>query len=371
MIKSKLLFSFLMVLNNTLLAQTKIDGAMSLSLKERSIVTISAYAAQGDMPKLQIALNDGLQVGLSISEVKETLVQLYAYAGFPRSLNALHNLMAVLEERKKKGITDIAGKEPSPYPAGKTMLQTGTENQTKLTGIKISGDVYEFAPAIDLFLKEHLFGGIFGRNILDWKTREIVTISVLASMDGVESQLRSHYGVGIHNGLTTDQLSEIVTIIETNVNKQRGIVARQVLQSVIDQKPYSASALSDEVIFLTGQKIDNDNFVGNAWLNQLIQGDSTNTIQIGNVTFEPGARTNWHLHPGGQILLITDGIGYYQEKGSSKRIIKKGDVIKCPPNVPHWHGASKDDGLIQIAITNTHKGATVWLEKVTEEEYNK
>ncbi|HEX7906402.1 MAG TPA: cupin domain-containing protein [Chitinophagaceae bacterium] len=126
-----------------------------------------------------------------------------------------------------------------------------------------------------------------------------------------------------------------------------------------------------DIIFLKGEKITNENFTGNAWLYQMIMPDTLNSTQVGSVTFERGARTNWHLHPAGQILLIIDGTGYYQEKGSSKRIIKKGEVIKCPANVPHWHGASKEDELIQIAITNTYKGATVWLEKVTEEEYDK
>jgi quercetin dioxygenase-like cupin family protein len=120
-----------------------------------------------------------------------------------------------------------------------------------------------------------------------------------------------------------------------------------------------------------GEKISNDNFTGNAWLHQMVLPDSLNPTAVGSVTFEPGARTKWHLHPGGQILLIIDGTAYYQEKGSAKRIIKKGEVVKCPPNIPHWHGAGKDDELIQIAITNTQKGATVWLETVTDEEYNK
>jgi alkylhydroperoxidase/carboxymuconolactone decarboxylase family protein YurZ/quercetin dioxygenase-like cupin family protein len=371
MIKDKIAFCLLLIITQPMFAQTKADTSISLNQKERGIVLISAFASQGNMPKLQVALNEGLNAELTVSEIKEMLVQLYAYAGFPRSLNALHNLVAVLEERKKKGINDAAGKQPSPYPADKTMLQTGTENQTKLTGNKIGGGIYEFAPAIDQFLKEHLFGAVFGRNNLDWKTRELVTISALAAMEGVTPQLRSHYGVGMHNGLSSAQLTELVTIIETNVNRQRGTVARQVLQSMIDQKPYNPARLADEVIFATGQKIDNDNFIGNAWLNQLIQSDSSNKIQVGSVTFEPGARTNWHLHPGGQILLITGGTGYYQEKGSAKRIIRKGDVVKCPPDLPHWHGASKDDELIQIAITNTHKGATIWLQPVTKEEYNK
>ncbi|MCU7550442.1 cupin domain-containing protein [Chitinophagaceae bacterium LB-8] len=125
-----------------------------------------------------------------------------------------------------------------------------------------------------------------------------------------------------------------------------------------------------DTIFPKGQKITNDNFFGTAWLQQLVVSDSTNFIQVGNVTFEPGARTKWHLHPGGQILLATGGVGYYQEKGSPKRLLRKGDVVKCPPNVPHWHGASSDTGFIQIAITDAAKGVTVWLQPVTDEEYH-
>lgn len=125
-----------------------------------------------------------------------------------------------------------------------------------------------------------------------------------------------------------------------------------------------------EQIFPKGEKITNNNFKGNAWLQNLVADDSVYTSAVGNVTFEPGARTNWHYHPGGQILLATSGVGYYQEKGSAKRFLRKGDVIKCPPNITHWHGASPDTGFIQIAITNRLKGLTVWLQPVTDDEYN-
>ncbi|HQV61023.1 MAG: carboxymuconolactone decarboxylase family protein [Chitinophagaceae bacterium] len=368
--KNKILLCVCMLIYSGMFAQTKTDSTILLSSKERSIVLISAYTAQGNMPKLQVALNDGLNEGLTISEIKEMLVQLYAYAGFPRSLNALNNLMAVLEERKKKSINDAAGREPSPYPARKTMLQAGTENQTKLIGIKIGGGVYEFAPAIDQFLKEHLFGAIFGRDNLDWKTREIITIAALAAMEGAEPQLRSHFGVGMYNGITKNQLAELVTIIEKEVSPKRGMVSGQVLQAVINQKPYTPVTMPDEAVFPIGQKIDNNNFSGTAWLKQLILSDSSNQTAVGNVTFEPGARTNWHLHPGGQILLATGGLGYYQEKGSPKRLLRKGDVVKCPPNVPHWHGASHDQPFIQIAITNNQNGVTVWMQPVTDNEYN-
>lgn len=128
---------------------------------------------------------------------------------------------------------------------------------------------------------------------------------------------------------------------------------------------------SDTLVFAKGKKITNDNFNGTVWLNSLVEADSANQNAVGSVTFEPGARTKWHSHPAGQIILALDGMGYYQEKGSSKVIVKKGDVVKCPPDIPHWHGASVDAAFVQVAITGREKGETVWLETVTDEEYNK
>lgn len=122
-------------------------------------------------------------------------------------------------------------------------------------------------------------------------------------------------------------------------------------------------------VFAKGEKITNDNFIGNVWLNNLVQADSINQNAVGSVTFEPGARTKWHSHPAGQIILALDGIGYYQEKGSPKIIMNKGDVVKCPADTPHWHGAGADSKFIQIAITGREKGETAWLEVVSDSIY--
>lgn len=124
------------------------------------------------------------------------------------------------------------------------------------------------------------------------------------------------------------------------------------------------------LVFPQGKKITNDNFTGTAYLQTLVDADSLNFISVGNVTFEPGARSKWHSHPAGQILLVMDGVGYYQEKGQPKKILHKGDVVKCPPNIPHWHGASADTALVQVAITGREKGETVWLNAVSDDEYN-
>lgn len=124
-------------------------------------------------------------------------------------------------------------------------------------------------------------------------------------------------------------------------------------------------------IFPKGKAGPGENFTGKAWNIGLVPDDTTYNTVVGNVYFEPGARTNWHIHPAGQILVITDGVGYHQIKGQPKQIIKKGDVVKCPPNVEHWHGASPDTGLQQMYILpNTEKGIVQWLQPVTEEEYN-
>lgn len=123
-------------------------------------------------------------------------------------------------------------------------------------------------------------------------------------------------------------------------------------------------------IFPKGEPITNNNFTGKAWLQMLVSNDSIYNTSIGNVTFKPKARTNWHKHPGGQILLVTDGKGFYQEKGKPAQLIQKGDAIRIPPNTEHWHGAAPDKELTHIAISlNTDLGGAVWLGPVTDDEY--
>lgn len=331
----------------------------SLDTKQESIVTIAAFTANGDLSNLSKALHEGLDAGLTVNEIKEVIIQMYAYAGFPRSLNGLHTFMDVLKERKIKGTTNVSGRTASPYPSNKSKLELGTENQTRLVGKPVKGEVYEFAPAIDHFLKEHLFADIFGRDVLDYKTREIATISALASLGGAENQLRSHFNVGIHNGLTTKQLERIVSIIESEVGEMEGDKADMVLREVLK--------LSTENNIVAEH---NSNFVGSVFVRIIVDKDSIFNTQMASVTFMPGARTNWHYHPSGQILVITDGIAYYQEKGKPRKTLSKGQVVKCPPGIPHWHGATRDGAMTHMALSpNLQMGGVVWLEKVTEEEY--
>jgi len=128
---------------------------------------------------------------------------------------------------------------------------------------------------------------------------------------------------------------------------------------------------NQNTIFSRGEKAPLEYFTGTAWVKLLVPNDTAFNCQIGNVVFEPGARNNWHTHPGGQILIVTDGVGYYQEKGKSIQIIRKGDIITIAPDVEHWHGASPDREFTHIAVNaNTQKGIVVWLQRVTDEQYN-
>ncbi|MCX4063419.1 carboxymuconolactone decarboxylase family protein [Pseudomonas sp. S1Bt30] len=193
----------------------------SLSTRQQAIPLIAAFMAISDMPSLNAALNQGLDAGLSISETREILVQLYAYVGFPRSLNALNELMTVVQARKQRGIADAPGREPSrAIPVGAELLAAGTANQTKISGAPVKGPVFEFAPVINQFLQTHLFGDIFERDNLDWQSRELATVGALAATPGVESQLRSHMLASLRVGLSEAQLRQVTDLLKKHGDAQ-------------------------------------------------------------------------------------------------------------------------------------------------------
>ena len=129
--------------------------------------------------------------------------------------------------------------------------------------------------------------------------------------------------------------------------------------------------ITSDNIFPKGDKAPADYFTGTAWIKPLVPADSNLNTVVANVVFEPGARNFWHTHPGGQILIATEGVGYFQEKGKSIQLLRKGDVISILPNVEHWHGASPDSQFTHIAINpNAQNGPAVWLRPVNDEEYH-
>ena len=311
----------------------------SLSKKQKSIVMISSYTASGDLENLEKSLNKGLDEGLTVNEIKEILVQMYAYCGFPRSLNGLNTFKKVVDSRKG----DKLGKEGKVLPKDTDKFAYGDNVQYELTGNHLKGGIFDFAPAIDQYLKEHLFADIFARGVLTYQEREIATISALSSITGLEPQLNSHIQIGKNTGLSDAQVNEI-----------------------LDLTKYSRSGA-----FAIGEKNTAyaKYFIGQSYLQPL----TSEGVGVANVTFEPGCRNNWHIHhKGGQILLVTAGRGYYQEWGKPAQELKPGDVVNIPPEVKHWHGAAKDSWFAHVAIAVPAEGSSnEWLEEVTDEEYAK
>ncbi len=148
------------------------------------------------------------------------------------------------------------------------------------------------------------------------------------------------------------------------------IVILTLLCSLTEAQTMNNNEKTESFIFPLGNLNSENFFTGKAWASVLVEDDKTFNCPVYNVTFEPGARTNWHKHGGGQLLLVTEGNGFYQEKGKSARAIKAGDTVKIPPTVEHWHGAAADSRIIHIAICpETDKGSVEWLRPVTEQEY--
>lgn len=350
--------------------------ALLLDKRQQSIVTISALTAKGDLAQLQQALGDGLDAGLTVNEIKEVLVHLSAYCGFPRSLQGINTFIAVLNARKAKGIIDKVGREATPVKSSVTKYEQGKKALEKLTGQperEPKTGYAAFAPIIDTFLKEHLFADIFGRDILTYTEREIATVSALVSLGGVEPMMRSHMGITMRLGMKEAELQQLLSLIEAKVGKEEADAGRRVLSAITNSTAGQNSgdtARSPVNLFAKGTKAPATNFTGTAWVNMVIQAQNGMNCTVGIVSFEPGARSAWHKHPGGQILLVTEGKGWYQERGQPIRIMQKGDVVKCLPGVEHWHGATPDSGVTHIAIgPNVEKGSAVWLKKVTGEEY--
>ena len=217
----------------------KMDANQALSAQQQRIIPIAAFTANGDMDKLSPALHAGLDAGLTVNEIKEILVQMYAYAGFPRSLNGINAFMAVMDERHAKGIKDEMGKEASPVPADMNKDAYGAKVRARLGGrdvIPPPSGYQLFTPVIDTFLKEHLFAEIFARDNLDFLSREIATVGALSSLEGVNPMLRFHMGAAMHVGLTENQAKELVALIGSDVGTKAGDNAGEVLQQVLDSR---------------------------------------------------------------------------------------------------------------------------------------
>ncbi|KAK9427598.1 carboxymuconolactone decarboxylase family protein [Lipomyces doorenjongii] len=210
----------------------------ALNRQLRRVVSISALTAVGNLGDLKVELKAGLDAGLTVNEIKEVLVHLYAYIGFPRSLNGIGTFMSVLEDRKAQGISDVVGKDASPLTDRTDDYERGRKVLAELTQrpqTKPAPGFGEFAPRIDVFLKVHLFAHIFDSDVLNYQQRELVTISALAAMEGVEPQLQAHINIGLNVGISMRQLIEAFDVIEKGVSKRQADAAKAILSKVTEK----------------------------------------------------------------------------------------------------------------------------------------
>lgn len=336
---------------------------MSLSDKEQAVVLISAQTAVGDMQALEQSFHAALDAGVTVNEIKETLVHVYAYAGFPRSLNGINLFMEVLEKRKQNGKNDNPGEEGRALSAETDKESFGAEMRNSLTGRAFSAKYAEFVPIIDVFLKEHLFADIFGRGVLTNQEREMATLAVLSSLEGLDAQLNSHINLSLNIKVPPQKLIDIFTLTRS-VKGIRLVSAAAKTESA----PLSFLQSAEQIQVmrrdsLPKEKLSAQHFIGTALFENFASFVKSMNISAGLVHFEKNAKTKWHSHPEGQLVIIGKGHGQVQQEGGKIIDVYEGDAVFFPPFVKHWHGAGPDGPMSHYAFAGiSHDSSSYWQE---------
>ena len=333
-----------------------------LDNKTREMLTVTTLVTQQTLPQLKAHINALLNTGATPNEVREIIYQCAPFIGFPKTLNAISVMNEVFSERNIKLPLENSSttNESNRYEKGLKIQQPlyGDEIKKSLEGLPDN-----FGDKIARLLSEVCFGDFYARKGLDLKTRELLVLAILVT-DGNEDTLKSHIKGNLKAGNTKEDVAAAIIQCMPYIGFSKTFKALYIFKDVIGenamQQPFNQGEINPYNKF----------FTGTTYLNMLVTKDEMWNSSIGNVTFEKGARTNWHKHSGGQILLVTAGEGRYQEKDKNIQVLKAGDVVKIPKDVIHWHGASPDSNFAHISIeTNIPNNQTTWLEPVSDSEY--
>ncbi len=232
----------------------------------------------------------------------------------------------------------------------------------------------EFAPKFAQLNDDILFGEVWAReDKLPLKIRSIVTVTSLVSKGIIDSSFAYHMKSAKNNGVTKDEMAEILTHIAFYAGWPNVWAAFNVAKEVYSEED---TANNHGGMFGLGEENREyaQYFIGNSYLKPLT--NPKETVFVANVTFEPGCRNNWHIHHaskgGGQLLLCVEGEGWYQEEGKEAKSLKAGDVVTIPAGVKHWHGAKSDSWFSHLAMECPGEDTfNEWLEPVTDKEYSK
>ncbi len=326
----------------------------TMTERQKGLAACACLMAQGDLERLEPAVKMALDNGVTINELKEAFSQLYAYTGFPRSLNALGVLNKVLENKQENWQEGKQWTRPEIWGDAAKALKQGTEVQTQLSGRSFD---YNFCPQDDYYLKSHLFGDIFASDQLSAADREIVTVAALSGLEGVVPQLAAHKQGAVNMGNSQELVDELCAWLDSEGYTLRSKWPKG------EPNPYGKY------------------FIGQSYLADVGGG-------VINVTFEPRCRNNWHIHHkavqvlicvSGRgwyqewVLICVSGRGWYQEWGKDAVEMTPGTVIAIPAEVKHWHGAAKDSWFQHLTYhRDAQEGASnEWIEPVTDEVYNK
>jgi quercetin dioxygenase-like cupin family protein/alkylhydroperoxidase/carboxymuconolactone decarboxylase family protein YurZ len=327
----------------------------TMTERQKGLAACACLMAQGDLERLEPAVKMALDNGVTINELKEAFSQLYAYTGFPRSLNALGVLNKVLDNKQPSWQEGKPWKRPEIWDDAAKALKQGTEVQTKLSGRSFD---YNFCPQDDYYLKSHLFGDIFASDQLSAADREIVTVAALSGLEGVAPQLAAHKQGAVNMGNSQELVDELCAWLDSEGYTLRSKWPKG------EPNPYGK--------YFIGQSYLAD--VGGGVMRSAQSDASSSVTSLKNVTFEPRCRNNWHIHHKQvQVLICVAGRGWYQEWGKAPVEMTPGTVIAIPAEVKHWHGAAKDSWFQHLTYhRDAQEGASnEWLEPVTDEVYSK
>lgn len=335
-----------------------------LSPRDRSMVTLSVLVATGKTAQLPGHLGRGLTNGITPAEIAGMVTHLAFYSGWPNAVSALTEIDKVFADRK---IDPSALASVSRNAAALPASDAARAETVRKT-------VTSIAPKFAELTNDVLFADLWRRTDLSPRDRSLVTVAALAA-GGDGDQLTFHIGLALDNGFTQTEIAEALTHLAFYAGRPKASAAIAVAGKVFSQRTAAdtSSGLGVEVT-PPGQSPTAgpaSYFTGAVAVTSPFKGTDGARLGGASVTFQPGARTNWHTHPLGQLLIVTDGQGWVQAQDEAVRVMKPGDTVWIKPGVKHWHGATRATALTHVAVAEAEDDTTVtWLERVTDDQYH-
>jgi 4-carboxymuconolactone decarboxylase len=331
-----------------------------LGPRDRSLVTVAALVATGKSAQLPGHLGRALDNGVTPAEISGLVTHLAFYAGWPNAVSALAVIDTVFTERKIAPAAVRVSGAPSPLPASEAARRAA-----------VARTVAPLAPKLAELTDETLFADLWRRPDLTPRDRSLVTIVALAA-GGDAGQLAFHIARGEENGLTRTQIAEAMTHLAFYAGWPKAMSGIAALREA--EQPIAESAAPAALTLVppgeAPQPGPSNHFTGRVMVSSGFEGDGGSRLGGATVAFEAGARSNWHSHPLGQLLIVTMGEGRIQADGGPVRVVRAGDTVWTPPGVRHWHGAAPTKAMTHVAVSEQAPGQTVtWMEPVTDAAY--